>query len=163
MTKKVSWDISKLEDIIADSTCWVDVVRAYGMNDRSAGNWKTFQKYALKLNIDTSHFIGRASGRGRPKKKELCEVLTIDSDFSTHHLRRRLIKEKVKEARCESCGLDKWLGAEIALELDHINGNSRDHRIENLRVLCPNCHAMTGTWRGRNKNGAKADVDEAAD
>lgn len=55
------------------------------------------------------------------------------------------------------------MGQKIALELDHINGNNRDNRIENLRILCPNCHAMTDTWRGRNKNGAKADVDEAAD
>lgn len=56
-----------------------------------------------------------------------------------------------RERRCEWCGRDEWEGKVIPLEVDHINGIRTDHRIENLRLLCPNCHAFTDTWRGRNK------------
>ena len=164
MGSKISWDIEKLPEVVANSTCWVDVIRAYGLNDKSAGNWKTFQSYANRLGIDTSHFVGKRSGRAvSPNKRSLDEILVADSDYRGCHLRGRLIQSGLKPDRCESCHLGEWMGQKIALELDHINGNNRDNRIENLRILCPNCHAMTDTWRGRNKNGAKADVDEAAD
>ena len=53
-----------------------------------------------------------------------------------------------------------WCGKEITLELDHINGDNRDHRVQNLRLLCPNCHSQTDTWRGRNKNKGKQKVSD---
>lgn len=59
---------------------------------------------------------------------------------------------------CNECGIDTWHGKTIPLELDHINGKSQDNRIENLRLLCPNCHSLTDTWRGRNINTGKAKV-----
>lgn len=77
------------------------------------------------------------------------------------HLKRRLLEEGVKTARCEGCGGDEWRGAPIPLELDHINGDRRDHRLENLRLLCPNCHAQTPTYRGRNIGRYPAAGDDA--
>ncbi|MEA2294083.1 MAG: hypothetical protein QOE86_1722 [Solirubrobacteraceae bacterium] len=67
------------------------------------------------------------------------------------HIRMRLISGGHKEARCEACGLDEWRGEPMPLQLHHVNGDGEDNRLENLQILCPNCHALTDTWGGRNK------------
>jgi 5-methylcytosine-specific restriction endonuclease McrA len=66
-------------------------------------------------------------------------------------VRLRLISAGVKERRCERCGLDTWLDEPIPLQLHHVNGVGSDNRLENLEILCPNCHALTDTWSGRNR------------
>jgi hypothetical protein len=71
--------------------------------------------------------------------------------MKSHALRLKLIREGVKDYRCESCGLDTWLGKPIVLELDHIDGNNKNNNLSNLRILCCNCHAQTPNWRGRKK------------
>ena len=71
----------------------------------------------------------------------------------SYQLKNKLIAEGYKEAKCEECGLgEEWNDKILVLELDHINGNKRDNRLENLKILCPNCHSQTPTFRGR-KNG----------
>jgi predicted transcriptional regulator len=70
---------------------------------------------------------------------------------SRTHLKQRLIAEGLKENKCEQCGLVDWRGQSIALELHHTNGDGEDNRLVNLEILCPNCHAQTSTWGGRNK------------
>lgn len=80
----------------------------------------------------------------------LIEILVLGSSYQTNKLRIRLLREGVKEHRCEVCGLSEWLGSPIPLELDHINGINNDHRLHNLRLICPNCHAQTDNYRGKN-------------
>jgi hypothetical protein len=85
----------------------------------------------------------------------LDEILVVNSTYtSTATLRRRLIKAGLKEARCESCGISEWQGQPLPLALDHINGVHTDNRLENLRILCPNCHALPDTWCVRNREPA---------
>lgn len=87
-----------------------------------------------------------------PSKKSLTEIMVENSSYNTGHLRRRLILEGLLEERCNECGLgSKWNGKHLVLHLDHRNGIGRDHRLENLRLLCPNCHSQTNTYSGRKK------------
>jgi 5-methylcytosine-specific restriction endonuclease McrA len=97
---------------------------------------------------------------GAKPTRQLAEIL-IAGSHPPPRLRLRLIREGLKEPRCENCGLDSWNGVQIPLELDHRNGRRDDNRIENLTLLCPNCHAQTPTYRGRNIGRYKR--DEATD
>jgi DNA-binding transcriptional ArsR family regulator len=67
------------------------------------------------------------------------------------HLKRRLVAAGLKENRCERCGIDAWLGEPLSMALHHVNGDGLDNRLENLALLCPNCHAQTPNFSGRNR------------
>jgi 5-methylcytosine-specific restriction endonuclease McrA len=66
------------------------------------------------------------------------------------HLKRRLLAAGLLPLHCERCGISRWLGKALSLQLHHVNGDARDNRLESLQILCPNCHSETGTWGGRN-------------
>lgn len=71
--------------------------------------------------------------------------------YQTNKLRKRLLKEGIKENKCEECGITCYNNKPIIMHLDHIDGNNRNHNLKNLRLLCPNCHSQTDTWCGKNK------------
>lgn len=125
------------------------------------GNYKTLKQKFKLWKIDISHFTGAAWNQGEKfinfsKKIPLREILVKNSTYgSTTHLKHRLFKEGYKKEICEKCGIVKWNNKKISFELDHVNGINNDNRIENLRILCPNCHSQTPTFRGRNKRKEK--------
>lgn len=120
----------------------------------AGGNFAQLKKYAALYDISTEHFdpnAARVASRAGRSVRPLEEILVAESTYSRHHLKERLYREGLKERRCEACGQDEqWRGRTMALILDHVNGVPNDHRIENLRVLCPNCNATLDTHCGRN-------------
>ncbi len=124
----------------------------------AGGNYRTLHKLIEKLSIDTSHFTGMLWSKGKKLPYlhlPIEDYLTNKKPIQSHKLKLKLIEAKIKENRCEICKLTLWLDKPIPVELDHIDGNHMDNRLENLRILCPNCHAQTGTYRGKNKKSTK--------
>jgi hypothetical protein len=91
----------------------------------------------------------RGKVRARPHGMPLAELVVGPRD--RHHLKRRLLGAGLKENRCERCGIDEWLGAPLSMALHHVNGDGSDNRLENLQMLCPNCHSQTENFAGRNR------------
>ncbi|UCG93282.1 MAG: HNH endonuclease, partial [candidate division WOR-3 bacterium] len=126
----------------------------------AGGNYETLKKAIEHYDIDISHFHGKGWNKGdhsgilKSHRRTLDEVLKDGVRVSSYRLKNRLIKAGIKEHKCEMCGITEWLGNKTPIELDHINGKRNDNRIENLRILCPNCHALTPTYRGKNKKTA---------
>lgn len=80
------------------------------------------------------------------------DILVVNSTYARHNLKRRLLEGKYIKYKCECCGLgDEWNGKKIVLQLDHVNGINNDHRLENLRFLCPNCHTQQDTYAAKNR------------
>lgn len=121
----------------------------------AGGSYKVFYRNVKRLNADTSHFLGRGHTKNKkipnPTKIFLSEILVENSIYNSNRLRRRLIEENKLERKCYSCQLTEWMNKPIPLELEHKNGVNTDNRLENLTLLCPNCHAQTDTYRGKNK------------
>ena len=132
----------------------------------AGGNYKTVQTRIARLGLDTAHFTGAAWNQGARFRRfgkcaEIAELLVENSAYHfTHGLKKRLLKEGLKEHRCEECGLAEWRGSPIPLELHHCSGVNNDHRLENLQLLCPNCHAQTDSYRGKNQLKSSARVVE---
>lgn len=121
----------------------------------AGGNYWTVQRRIKELGLDVSHFRGQGWSRGlsfqRRNPIPLEEILVDGSTYKSHALKKRLIEAGLKAAKCEECGLEFWRGHPTPLELDHLNGKRDDNRLANLRIVCPNCHALTSTYRGKNK------------
>lgn len=118
------------------------------------GNYHVLKRALAHFNIDTSHFTRKLWNKGRSvgPKQPLQRYLSNELHIQSCKLKGRLLSEGVFERTCASCGNKEWLGRPIPLELDHINGDRSDNSLSNLRLLCPNCHAFTPTYRGRKKS-----------
>ena len=143
------------EEAISKSFSIASVCRYLGMKP-TGGNYRIIHNAIEEYGLNTSHFTGQDWNAGmkfRPKKvTNINDILIENSSYQSYKPKNRLLKDGLKERRCECCGLVEWQGKSIPLELHHQNGNNKDHRPENLQLLCPNCHALTDTYRGRNKS-----------
>ncbi len=154
-----------LEELCSDSFSYAEVLRKAGRK-QAGGNQATLKKKIQEFNIDTSHFTGQLWNKGKTKETdqriaaatENKEKYTLEEVFVQHSpvtqkvLRGYVERHNILEYKCQNCGCDgNWQGGIISLEIDHINGDNTDNRIENLHYLCPNCHALTETYRGKNK------------
>lgn len=146
------WNKENLIEIVSTSNSKADVLKKMGLRC-AGGNWKTLNKYLQLYDIDYSHFKLQYNST---YKFELSSVLVENSNYSRFSLKKRLYKDGILERKCCLCGQDEnWNGIKISLILDHINGVYNDNRIENLRIVCPNCNAGLDTFAGRNSKVEK--------
>jgi transposase len=98
--------------------------------------------------------VRRGDAVARPKEMSIQELL--EGSISRRHLKRRLVRAGLLRSSCAECGITTWRDRALSLELHHINGDGKDNRLENLALLCPNCHSQTDSWGGRNSGPATA-------
>lgn len=145
----------KLEEAVKNSFSFAQVLKKIGLAPKG-GNYRILQRKIKEFGLDISHFTGKAHLKGKThnwsKQFPLENILVENSNYQSYKLKNRLIKQDLIVNKCSECGLqDTWNGKKINLHLDHINGNNTDNRLENLRMLCPNCHSQTDTYTGKNK------------
>ena len=148
----------QLRAAVIASRSYAQAIRAVGLI-AAGGNYDQIRRRIAQLDLDTSHFKGQGWNRGgggvRPPKP-LHEVLVKDRWTQSHKLKKRLFRAGLKQERCELCGwAERAPDGRVPVELDHANGDKNDNRLENLRILCPNCHALQPTHRGLNKQSRR--------
>jgi len=154
MVKKRRWSDSDLKKVVKKSLSIRSVIQKLGLVP-AGGNYVQIKSRIKELNIDCSHFNGKGWRKGL--KIPTCpaipieDILVKNGNFQSYKLKKRLFVEGFKKPKCEICGWDsKRNDGTIPVELDHINGDKKDNRLKNLRVLCPNCHSLQDTHRGKN-------------
>ena len=167
MEKKLDWRTCKdifmgkikytkeiLKEAVKNSKTISGVLRYFSLK-QSGGSHYHISKLIKKYEINTDHFLGQGSTKGKPSlnrhtKESFLMSLKEGIILNGTRTRKNLLKFLLIENKCNVCGLKKWNGKDIPLEVDHLNGKHEDNRLENLRLICPNCHALTENYCSKN-------------
>lgn len=143
----------EFKKLIDNSYTYSDVLRKLGLTPRGGSSLDVLKRRILELNCSVEHFDLRKSNKTMSRRFALCEILVENSSYnSIACLKKRLIHSGLLEYKCSLCGnTGEWNNQRLVLELDHKNGINNDHRLSNLRFLCPNCHSQTSTYGSRNR------------
>lgn len=137
--KYTRWSKELLEPVVKESTSIAQVLTKLNLKP-TGGNYSNLKRNLIKYNLDFSHFTGQAWMKGsyKPLGELKCKKAIKD----------HIIRENEGEY-CEICNITDWQGSSLTFELDHINGDNTDNTRSNLRILCPNCHSQTPTYRNQ--------------
>ncbi len=155
MPKQRSWSDKQLIEAVRVSRSLRMVLHKLHLVP-AGGNYDHVTRIISELGISTGHFKGKGWNNGiktggRPRLP-LADLLVLGSRVQSYKLKVKLFEANLKTPKCELCGwCERSIDGRIPLELDHLNGDHQDNRIENLRILCPNCHSLQITHRGKNK------------
>jgi hypothetical protein len=149
------WTQNQLQNAVKISRSVRQVIEKLGLVP-AGGNYVQIQKYLKLWKINTKHFTGMGWNKGLQFKPNpavpIESILKKNSTYQSYKLKRRLFIEGFKKQKCEFCGWSKKsIDGRVPLELDHINGDRFDNRLNNLQILCPNCHSLQPTHRGLNR------------
>jgi hypothetical protein len=135
---------------------WREVQRFYQAGNSISACQLRFG-FARKTFMDA---VRRGLLATRPQAAPVDTYLVAGRRVNRNHLKRRLLAAGLKTKKCEICGIDHWRGEPLSLALHHVNGDGLDNRLENLMLLCPNCHSQTDNFAGRNRGRACAEVPD---
>ncbi len=151
--RRRTWNDQQLREAVGVSHGMAQMLRTLGLR-AAGGNYAPFRRYIKEMGLSTEHWTGQGHLKGKTNphvpRRPLKEILRRNSNYQSNKLRARLLREGLLQAQCSECKLDRWQNCPIPLELDHIDGDVHNNLLSNLRLLCPNCHALTSTYRGRN-------------
>ena len=155
LKRKRSWTDKQLIDACESSVNVREIIQKLGLAV-AGGTYSNIQKHMKRLNLSLKLTSTERKQQGIQKFKFSKtytdnELFSINKTVSNKAVRDRFIKREDVEYKCSICGISQWQGNPIILDMDHINGVRYDHRLHNLRLLCPNCHVQTITWGGKNK------------
>lgn len=153
MRKSKVYSISDedFRDLVQSSSSYSDCLRALGLSPKGGSSTDALKKRISELNCSVEHF-GARNNQALNCKYDLDDILVENSTYQNiSRLKERILKAGLLEYKCSECTLSEWRGKPLTLQLDHINGINNDHRLSNLRFLCPNCHSQTDTYAGKNK------------
>ena len=136
---------------VAASTSIREVLFRLGLK-AAGGNYATVKRKISAMNLSKDHFTGQLWNKGQTfgPKRPISDYLSNTVYIASHSLKRRLYNEGLRAKECAICTRFDWMGKPLTLELDHIDGNHFNNNLENLRILCPNCHSQTSNFRGKN-------------
>ena len=153
ITVQKSRDIPKqeLEEIVKNATCFTEILPLIGLSNKGHNN-TTLKKRLDFEGINYEHILDKRNYHKKYKSSiPLSDILVENSSYNRTHLKKRLIDTHLLENKCSICEMVPfWEGKSLVLILDHINGISNDNRLENLRLVCPNCNSQLDTHAGRN-------------
>lgn len=143
---KYDWNLERIKEVIPQCINFTEVLEMLSI-PRQGNNSNTLKRLLDENNIDYSHFTGRARVYNNTSTS-ISEYLSNRVKITSGKLRIKLLAEELKENKCEICGITKWLGNPIVCQLHHIDGNNQNNNLENLQILCPNCHSQTENYCG---------------
>lgn len=156
-SKLYDYTPDQLQKLLDESNSYADLLRKVNMCEHGA-NRRTLNKIINEFNLDLTQIRQNRKeenlkqlGKIQNKKIPMDEILKKNSIYKSSALQKRLVNEGYKMYKCECCGISEWRGKRIVLQLHHKDGDRHNNELDNLQILCPNCHSQTDNFCGKNK------------
>ncbi len=154
------WNKERVEQAVKESNCWFDCLMRLGV-PKVGGNYRTLKNKVREYQLDVSHFSYKyaKTHNGKHMCGRLCnrtndQIFAEGSRIKMDNLKKVYIERILSgEAKCEKCGITQWQDAPIVFQIHHIDGNHQNHSIDNIILLCPNCHSQTENYSNRKRKG----------
>ena len=152
---KYDWSKERLEDTVKQANCWFNWLEILDIPKRGY-NYRTLKNKASDYGLDVSHFnyeYAKTHNGGRSAVSQTTsEFFSPNNSHNMGILKREYIERILGgEAKCEICGIKTWLGKPIVLQIHHLDGNHKNNSVDNLQLLCPNCHTQTDTYSNKKR------------